>query len=436
MDRPTLFLDDTIICVQSENSNPIHLQQLRVNSERLKADFDSLAQIGATDEGGVNRPAFSEEHMAARMWLRERILSGGFEFRMDGAGNHSAYLRCGPDQAPALLLGSHLDSVPMGGKFDGALGVLAALESLRVIKENKLTLPVNLEAINFTDEEGTYIGLMGSSAVVGKLPVEMLQNPRRGRRELLAAFLRSGISEESVLNAAREPNSLAGYIELHIEQGSRLVDAGVDIGIVSAIVGISSYNLTFIGRSDHAGTTPMSDRLDAAQGASAFTLAVREMVLAKFPQCVANVGNMRFAPGAFNIVPEQVEVSLELRAAGQSSFEKLELALIDRAHQEASRFGLELKIEHLGRHSPTLLSVEVQKAITQATETLGLSTMPLISGAGHDAQSMAAACPAGMLFVPSVNGASHSARELTSWNDCINGANVLLQACLNFSHHL
>jgi N-carbamoyl-L-amino-acid hydrolase len=368
--------------------------------------------------------------------FKKLILSAGLEFRVDGTGNRSAYLKCGPLLAPTLLLGSHLDSVPNGGKYDGALGVLAALECLRVIKENNLSLPVNLEAIDFTDEEGTFIGLMGSSALVGKLPTEILQNPRGGRQELLAAYQRAGISEESALMSARAPHSLAGYIELHIEQGSRLLEAGADIGIVSAIVGISSYQLTFIGRADHAGTTPMNARLDASQGASAFTLAVRELILTEFPECVANIGNMRFMPGAFNIVPERVQLSLELRAADRNSFEKLENALIERAKQEALRFNLQIKIEHLGRHSPTLMDTNVQETIGKAASVLGLSSISLNSGAGHDAQSMAAVCPAGMIFVPSVNGASHSAREFTRWEDCLNGANVLLQACLILSNRL
>jgi N-carbamoyl-L-amino-acid hydrolase len=415
---------------------PPHQRSLRVNSNRLKKDFNSLAQIGETGDGGVNRPSLSEAHLEAREWLKERILSAGFEFRMGGAGNHSAYLPCGPGNTPTLLLGSHLDSVPHGGKFDGALGVLAALECIRVIKENNLSLPINLEAIDFTDEEGTFIGLLGSSALVGKISIDELRNPRKGHQEMVTAFQRAGISEESLLNAAREPNSLAGYIELHIEQGTRLLDAGADIGIVSAIVGISSYKLTYIGRADHAGTTSMSARLDAAQGASAFTLAARELVLDQFPQCVVNVGNMHFSPGAFNIVPEQVELSLELRAADHSSFENLENTLIERAHQEAHRFSLELKIEHLSRHSPTLMSGYVQEAIAKAAEIMNLSTLTLVSGAGHDAQSMAVVCSAGMLFVPSVNGSSHSAREFTRWNDCVNGANVLLQACLILSHNL
>ena len=279
------------------------LEDLRVSSERLKADFEALSLYGATAEGGVDRPALGEAHLAAHDWLRRRIQADGLELRLDQAGNHLAFLGCGPQGAPALLLGSHLDSVPDGGRYDGALGVLAALETLRCVREAGLALPVNLEAIDFTDEEGTLVGLLGSYALAGRLKAADLLSPRGGRERLSAGLERAGLSEGGLLVARREPSSLAGYLELHIEQGPRLLQTGVQIGVVTSIVGICSYRLAFTGRADHAGTTPMRDRLDAAQGAAAFTLAVRQKVLQDFPECVANVGMCRLRPGAFNIVP-------------------------------------------------------------------------------------------------------------------------------------
>lgn len=409
------------------------LHSLRVNSSRLRADFDALAQISATGDGGVHRPSFSEAHLAARKWFRERIEKAGLEFCVDGAGNHSAVLYCGPRGAPTLLLGSHLDSVPYGGRFDGALGVLSALEVLRVVKEADTALSMNLEAIDFTDEEGTLVGLLGSAAMAGKLKAAHLQNPRGGRDALVEGMRRAGLSDESILTAARPRESLGGYLEVHIEQGSRLEKAGKNIGIVTDIVGIASYKLTFIGRADHAGTNSMPDRLDAAQGASAFTLAAREMVMRDFPRGVANVGNMVFAPGVFNIVPARVTVSLEFRAPAEDEFRKLEAALIEHARVEAKRFNLELDIEFLGKHAPTPMNERAQRVFADACDSLGLSHMPLVSGAGHDAQSLANQCPVGMIFVPSVAGASHSPREFTEWQDCVNGANVLLQAAVRFA---
>ena len=405
-------------------------QDLRVDPDRMLAAFDELAVIGSTGDGGVNRPTFSEAHLAVRAAFRKQVEGAGLEFHVDGAGNHSASLPCGPAGAPTLLIGSHLDSVPNGGRFDGALGVMAALEVLRTIQDAGLELKYNLEAIDFTDEEGTLVGLLGSSALAGHLQSAALQNPRGGRDQFEQGMLRAGLTENGLLNAARPKGSLAGYLELHIEQGKRLERLGTKIGIVSAIVGIWSYRVFFMGRADHAGSTPMDDRRDASLGASAFTLAARELVLKEFPNGVVNVGRMDFFPGAFNIVPARVDLALEFRSPDAAEFERLNSALLDLARAQASRFDLDLKLESLGRHDPCPMDADFQSAIAAACDSLGLKHVSLASGAGHDGQSLAGLCPVGMLFVPSVNGASHSPREFTEWADCVNGANVLLQAVL------
>jgi len=397
--------------------------------------FNELAQIGSTGDDGVHRPTFSEAHLAARRWFRDQIQKAGLEFRTDGAGNHSAFLAASSlsGTTPTLLLGSHLDSVTNGGRFDGALGVMAAFEVLRTIKDAGLDLTLNLEAIDFTDEEGTLVGLLGSAALTGRLQPQALQNPRGGRETLLTGMKRAGLSEQSMLGAARPKESLAGYLELHIEQGKRLEHAGVDIGIVSAIVGIWSYRLSFIGRADHAGTTTMDDRLDASLGASEFTLAARDIVTNDFRDCVVNVGNMEFSPGAFNIVPARVDLSLEFRSAEEEKFKRLDSILLAQAQEAAGRFGLELKVESLGRHSPSLMDNRVRETFASACDDLGFTFLSLSSGAGHDGQSFDGICPAGMIFVPSKDGASHSPREFTAWEDCINGANVLLQTVLRLA---
>jgi beta-ureidopropionase / N-carbamoyl-L-amino-acid hydrolase len=412
---------------------PRSFSSLRINQDRLLDSFNQLASIGATADGGVHRPTFSEAHLAARKWFREHIGQVGLEFRTDGAGNHSAFLACDDPNAPTLILGSHLDSVPNGGRFDGALGVLAALEALKTVKEKGIRLKVQLEAMDFTDEEGTLVGLLGSAALSGHLRQEDLDSPRGGRNSLVAGMKRAGLTDVGMLSAARTRESLAGYLELHIEQGKRLEHAGVNIGIVTAIVGIWSYRLSFIGRADHAGTTTMEDRRDGSLGAGAFTLAARELVMGEFPNSVVNVGDIKFAPGAFNIVPAQVDVALEFRSPDEEEFNRLDKALLEMAAQEAARFGLELKMEFLGKHSPSLMDERVQSAFAESCGTLGLSHMPLPSGAGHDGQSLTDLCPVGMVFVPSVDGASHSPREFTKWEDCVNGANVLLQAALRLA---
>ncbi|MEJ2736347.1 MAG: Zn-dependent hydrolase [Anaerolineae bacterium] len=406
---------------------------LQINTERFRANFEALATVGATPEGGVHRPAFGEAHLEARRWFLDKARQAGLETRVDGAGNHSALLRRGPSGAPVLLLGSHLDSVPNGGRFDGALGVVAALEVLQTVQDHGVSLNTHLEAIDFTDEEGRYVNFVGSLGLTGNLAPEHLQAPRGGHEGFHDALRRAGLSEDSLFTAGRDPASLAGYLELHIEQGALLAEREASIGIVSGIVGIRSFKVRFLGRADHAGTASMGRRLDAAQGASAFTLAVRETVMAEFPGCVATVGDMGFEPGVFNVVPRAVTVSLEFRADTEAKLDEIEAGLAQQASQAAQRFGLDLDIRPLDRTAPARMHERVQEAFAGACRTLGLRPTFLPSGAGHDAQCLAAVCPTGMVFVPSVGGSSHSAAEFTRWRDCVNGANVLLYAALTLA---
>lgn len=404
-----------------------------VNSNRFKDDFDALAQFGSTGDGGVNRPALSEAHLEARRWWIVRAAEAGLETRIDGAGNHSAILRSSDPDARALLLGSHTDSVPSGGRFDGALGVIAALEALRTIQDAGITLPVHLEAIDFTDEEGTLVGLTGSGALSGQLTAQSFQNPRGGRAQWEASLARAGLTEAGILSARRDPKSLAGYLELHIEQGPRLFNSGFDIGVVSGIVGVRSYQVTYRGEANHAGTTPMETRRDASLGASAFILTARDLVMKNFPDCVVNVGQMALKPGAFNIVPGAAVLSLEFRAPEPERLAQLETALFQLAELVASQYGLTLTAQPAGMCVPAPMSGRAQQAIIAAVESLGLSHATMPSGAGHDAMMLAPLTDTGMIFVPSREGISHSPLEFTEWRDCVNGANVLLRAALNMA---
>jgi N-carbamoyl-L-amino-acid hydrolase len=394
----------------------------------MREDFEALAAIGATDEGGVSRPSLGEAHLAARRWFLERAQTYGLETRVDEAGNHSAVL---PAHGQTLLLGSHLDSVPDGGRYDGALGVVAALHVLVALRGQEL--PLALEAIDFTDEEGTLVGLLGSEALAGTLEPESLRSPRGGRDALLDGLARAGLEETRLTEARRDPASLAGYLELHIEQGPRLEREGVQIGVVSGIVGARSFTLVFRGHAGHAGTTPMDARRDAGLAAAAFLLQANELVVDGFPGCVATIGDLRLEPGAFNVVPGVARLALEFRSLESSRLDALEQALLARARAEAQRRGLELEIAPVGRWEPTELDQDVRDAIGCAAGRLGLSSIPLPSGAGHDAQALAAVTPSGMIFVPSAGGVSHDPREHTPWQACVDGANTLLGAVLELT---
>ena len=319
------------------------------------------------------------------------------------------------------------------GRYDGALGVLCALEVVRTAKDAGLRLSVTLEAIDFTDEEGTLVGTFGSWALAGQLTTEMLQAPRGGRDILVDEFARMGLTEEGVLSAHRDPTTLAGLLELHIEQGPVLERAGVDIGVVTGIIGSSSFKVVFEGEARHAGTTPMDARRDAALGAAAFVLAVREIVAREFPECVATVGDIATEPGSFNVVPRLARLRMECRSLDAAELTALEEALGDRARREAEAFGLSVTVERVGRWEPTPTDSRFRAALSDAATALGLSTMELPSGAGHDAQALAPITPVGMVFVPSVAGISHDPSEHTRWVDCVNGANVLLGATVQLA---
>jgi N-carbamoyl-L-amino-acid hydrolase len=405
--------------------------EYQIDADRFQKDFEELAAIGATPDGGVDRPALSEAHLEARQWLTRKAEEAGLETRIDAAGNHIAVARTGPEAKPrSLLLGSHLDSVPQGGRFDGALGVTAGLEVLRTIKERAIPLPYDLELYDFTDEEGHFVGLMGSQALAGLLKPAQLQTPGQGSSRFLDALERAGVDASRILEARRDPAALAGYLELHIEQGLRLIEAEADLGIVTTIVGIRSFRLHFIGRADHAGTTPLDKRFDAGLGASAFHLAAHQHVGMNHPSCVVTVGDMGFSPGAFNVVPKTASVALEFRAGTDDELDAMESEILNIATEQAGVFGLALEIDKLERAAPVRMDPGFQRAVAQASETLGLRNLPVSSGAGHDAQSLAQVCPAGMIFVPSTGGFSHSPRESSEWSHCVHGANTLLNTVL------
>jgi beta-ureidopropionase / N-carbamoyl-L-amino-acid hydrolase len=406
---------------------------LLINADRFKADFDALAQIGATGDGGVNRVALSAANLEARQWFLKRAAEAGLETNVDSAGNHSAIYKSAGPSARTLLLGSHTDSVVTGGRYDGALGLIAAFEAVQTVKDAGLQLPVHLEAIDFTDEEGTLVGVLGSMALAGILSQEQLAHPRGGREQLEQGMARAGLTDAGFLAASRNPATLAGYLELHIEQGPRLIQSAIKIGVVSSIVGIVSYRIRYIGKTNHAGTTPMEGRADASLGAATLILTAREMVLRDFKDCVVNVGQMAFKPGGFNIIPGLAEFSLEFRSPDTAQLADLEKGLISLAHVIGRQYGLQSEIEFVGRCDPAPMADAAQSAVCEAADSLALTHTTLHSGAGHDAQSLAMVTPSGMIFIPSRDGISHSPLEFSEWDDCVNGANVLLRAALKMA---
>jgi N-carbamoyl-L-amino-acid hydrolase len=398
----------------------------RVNFPRLKADLEALGRIGRGPGGGITRPSFSDADMEARRWFQGRLREAGLEPRVDGAGNITA--RSGNGGGPAVFLGSHLDSVPNGGMFDGALGTLAALEALRVARERGLRLRRPLELVAFTDEEGAFGGFFGSYAFTGVLTADDITKARDSTGLRIAdAMGRHGLDAMQALTARRDPGQIHAYVELHIEQGPVLEARKISIGVVDAIVGIHRYGITFRGRADHAGPTPMRDRKDALLGASDLVLQGRDLALTSgSPASRITVGVVQMNPGVANIVPAEAYLTYEIREQSAELLRLLAEKSQGLAADIAKAWGLEVSIETILQIDPVPLAKEVKAAIAAAAEELGLSHLRLPAMAGHDAQVVGRVAPAGMIFVPSQDGRSHSPLEFTSDEDVERGANVLL----------
>lgn len=416
---------------------------LQINSNRLLDDLDSLAQIGRTPDelgGGIDRVPFSPAERAARDFFATRARAAGLEVRTDGAANLSACLHS-PRATQTLLTGSHLDTVPHGGRFDGALGVIGALEALRTIREAGLNLAYDLEAIAFTDEEGRLGELTGSRALAGTLSpsdLDAFLAVVASTPEHLAAMqaeVPGGLTQQGVMAARRDAQSIAAYVELHIEQGPQLEHLGLPIGLVEAIFGRRAYVVLFYGRSDHAGTTPLPLRADAAVAAAHFVAQVHELVRDEFPVAVATCGNIQVQPGVYNVVPNRVEVWLEFRAADESTLETLDARIRQIAAQVASAAKVQLELRPNGGLRPTPMHEEVKEAIAASCAHLGLPYYRLASGALHDAHSLAQQVPSGMIFVPSKGGRSHCPDEMTEREHLVAGVNVLLHTLLRLGQH-
>ncbi len=401
---------------------------LTINQDRFLADLRELARIGATAAGGLSRPALTVHDIEARQWYRGKIAGAGLDYALDGAGNQSAILWGDPPGDKRILAGSHLDSVPNGGRYDGALGLLVAFEALRTLKDHDIRPPLTLEALNFTDEEGAIMGLMGSRALAGQLAAADLERTKIAPRELTARLDALGISRESMLAARRD--DILAWVELHIEQGARLEDGNIDIGVVDAIVGIRSLKLTLSGEAAHAGTKPMKQRRDALWGAAQFVLRARKHVMDNYSPGVCNIGMIDAKPGAFNIVPAQVDLALEFRHGSSEEMDAMGDDLLGLLEECAREFDLRASFAETPAVHPARMSETVMAAIERAAAALGLSHRRMLSFAGHDTQSLAQVCPAAMFFVPSARGISHNPKEFTSDADCVNGANLMLHTLL------
>lgn len=401
--------------------------ELSVNAERLRADIEDLSRIGRHEDHGIYRMAFSEGDMAGRDWLCSRIEDSGLAFHQDGAANLFARLNWDAE-IPSVIAGSHIDTVPGAGHLDGALGVVCALEALRVLYESDVALKRPVEAVSFSDEEGRFGGMLGSQAVAGLVTPEYLHNAcDLDGITLTAAMADRDLDVHEALHAQRAPDSIYAYVELHIEQGPVLDRKGLSVGIVDAITGLFKWEITLLGTANHAGTTPMDMRADAFQGLAEFAGQI-DRVLAEYgsPSSTATIGRVELKPGAANVIPGQVVFSLDVRDTDLQTLHSLSEALRRTLSAIARRRDLMFEFVVLSEIEPVQCSTMVVDAIDESVNALDLPATHLCSGAAHDAQMIAGIAPAGMIFVPSKEGRSHSSAEWTAWRDIEAGANTLL----------
>lgn len=397
---------------------------LTVNAERLWSSLNTMAQIGATPAGGVTRLALSDEDRIARDLLRDWALQAGFSCEVDTLGNMFIRRRGKNPHLPPVLTGSHVDSQPLGGRYDGIYGVLAGLEVLRTLNDRQIETERDLLLVNWTNEEGARFApaMLASGVWTGQFSESFA----------LSRQDHAGVSVGDALQTigyrgtqATEAFPLHACYEVHIEQGPILEEEGIDIGVVHAAMGQRWYTVTLEGFAAHAGTTPMTSRRDALTGFARLALAVEAIGLAHVPDGRATVGMVQNTPNSRNVVPGQVVCSVEFRHPQTAALERMEQALYEAVAPLAEQL-LDARVERIFDYAPIAFDRQSSERIEHAATQLGYAWRPMVSGAGHDTCYLNAIAPASMIFIPCVQGISHNEAEniLPSWSE--KGANVLL----------
>ncbi len=417
-----LVLPVPVFCMGADWKN------FRADANRMEKRIQELSAFGANREGGVSRVAFSDADVEGRKYIRSLMEKAGLKVRVDAAGNIIGHREGRNPNLPVILFGSHIDSVPHGGNYDGDVGVLGALECIEILNQQNFLTAHPLEVIVFSDEEG---GLTGSRAVVGELSQEALQLKSHSGKTIGEGIRFIGGDPDNLQSAKRNPSEILAYLELHIEQGGILEAEKINIGVVEGIVGINLWNVSVLGLANHAGTTPMDQRKDALLAAAKLVDSVNHIARSIPGRQVATVGTIQAEPGAPNVIPGKVVMSLEIRDLEKSKIDLVFEKVKKSAEKIAADTGTTISFAALDVTAvPAPTDQRLRKVIQEAATGLGLTTKLMPSGAGHDAQDLARIVPIGMIFVPSVGGISHSPKEFTTPPDVANGASVLMQAIL------
>jgi N-carbamoyl-L-amino-acid hydrolase len=400
----------------------------RVNGPRINAHLAALSEFGKNPQGGVTRLAYSDADLQGRKYAMSLMREARLEVSVDLAGNIVGRRAGTESRLPPLVIGSHIDSVPEGGNYDGDVGSMGAIEVAQTLAENDIKLRHPIEVIIFQNEEG---GTIGSQLISGELPEEQLDLVANSGKTIREGTKVIGGDPARFADARRKRGDIAAYLELHIEQGGTLDAEKINIGVVEGIVGIRHWDVTIEGFANHAGTTPMNQRRDALLAASNFIVAVNRAVTSIPGRQVGTVGKIQALPGAYNVIPGKVVLGLELRDLDAAKVETMFGKIRAEADVIAESTRTSFDFKQTSVSYPALTDLRIRRLIDETAKALGFTTKSLPSGAGHDAQEIARLGPVGMIFVPSVGGISHSPREFSRPDDIANGANVLLHTLIS-----
>ncbi len=405
--------------------------ELTINAARLDRSLHELAQIGKLPQGGVSRVAFTPEDLLARQLVQTWMIEAGMIVRTDAAGNIIGRYEGKNPNAGAIATGSHIDTVPIGGIYDGCLGVLAGIEVVRVLHDRSIRLHHSIEVIVFTDEERSVIG---SKGMAGEVLGDASYYARLDGTPIQDCLDRIGGDWSQIATAKRQPNEIVAFVELHVEQGGVLEHLDKPIGIVTGVVGQYRFAVTVIGRANHAGTTPMNMRKDALVAASQIVLAVNKIAGSIDGEQVATVGYLNVSPNATNTIASKVDLRVDMRDLSEERLELMTSTLKAEIARIALDTSTEISLQQTLHIRPTLANPQIVLEIEQICQRMGLGYTHLPSRAGHDAQEIGRFTDMGMIFVPSRAGISHSADEYTSPEECDRGTNILLQTFLKLDN--
>jgi beta-ureidopropionase / N-carbamoyl-L-amino-acid hydrolase len=425
---------------QSLPASPL-LSNIAINRRRLLRDLNAVSRIGIGDHGSVTRLVFSIKELRSRQFLIHQMRQIGLQIHIDQIGNIFGKLDGQNAKAPALLVGSHLDTVLHGGKFDGTMGVIAALEAARTLREQKIVLRSPVEVVCFVGEESSRFGYstLGSSLVAGEVHAKDLAHAADAQGNKLADILASmGIDRSNLRSMRRDPSTIKAYLELHIEQGPILEAQKKPIGIVTSIAAPTRFRVVFTGQADHSGTTPMEMRRDALVAASELIVAVEEICRRyshmEKGRVVGTVGAMKIEPGVINAIPGRAELSVDIRSITAEAKKRVVRLVQARIREIARRRKIRAEILPLREEDPVSLDKRLIRLLTECCESRNIAYEIMPSGAGHDAMQMAKVTPAGMLFIPSRRGISHSPLEWSEPEDICLGAQLLLDSIIRIGN--